>query len=469
MKPFKIFKIKPEERVQAIVILGVILLLNGLFIWRMHDLFMQEGFGPYWKVFERELHLSGYDPLTYLGVTYWDTVYNVYRHPLLAYMIWPFYLLNQGLTALFGVNLVQYIVAIPVILSSLYSYIFIYRIHREVIQLGHYDATLLSAFYFSFAYIMLSVIVPDHFTISMFLLMITLYISGKCIQKGREFKWWQSALLFFVTAGVTLSNGVKTFLSGFFVNRKDFFRLKYLLMGVILPAALIWGIAVVEYRTSVLPREKARQEAKAEKQKKMEERVALLTPEQRAAYEKRQEAREVRQKLQAEKSGTPMKQHGFWKWTDITTSRTKTIYENLFGETIQFHQEHFLEDTLVFRPVFVKYNWILSYVIEGIILLITLIGIWCGRRSRFLWMALSYFGFDMFIHLILGFGINEIFIMAPHWLFVVPLSIGYAFYSSKGNQHKVLQLSILALTAYRWVYNGWLLVDFLRSPINAVL
>ena len=53
MKPFKIFKIKPEERVQAIVILGVILLLNGLFIWRMHDLFMQEGFGPYWKVFER--------------------------------------------------------------------------------------------------------------------------------------------------------------------------------------------------------------------------------------------------------------------------------------------------------------------------------------------------------------------------------------------------------------------------------
>lgn len=261
--------------------------------------------------------------------------------------------------------------------------------------------------------------------------MITLYISGKCIQKGREFKWWQSALLFFVTAGVTLSNGVKTFLSGFFVNRKDFFRLKYLLMGVILPAALIWGIAVVEYRTSVLPREKARQEAKAEKQKKMEERVALLTPEQRAAYEKRQEAREVRQKLQAEKSGTPMKQHGFWKWTDITTSRTKTIYENLFGETIQFHQEHFLEDTLVFRPVFVKYNWILSYVIEGIILLITLIGIWCGRRSRFLWMALSYFGFDMFIHLILGFGINEIFIMAPHWLFVVPLSIGYAFYSSK--------------------------------------
>ena len=40
MKPFKIFKIKPEERVQAVVALTVIVALNALFIYRMHDLFM---------------------------------------------------------------------------------------------------------------------------------------------------------------------------------------------------------------------------------------------------------------------------------------------------------------------------------------------------------------------------------------------------------------------------------------------
>ena len=469
MNPFKIFKIKPEERVQAAVALLVIVFFNALFIYRMHDLFMQEGFGPYWKVFERELHLSGYDPLTYLGVTDWDTVYNVYRHPLLAFLIWPLYLLNEGLTAIFGVNSVQYIVGVPVILASFYSYLFIYRIHREVIQLGRYDATLLSAFYFSFAYIMLSVIVPDHFTISMFLLLITLYISGKCIQKGREFSWWQSAVLFFITAGVTLSNGVKTFLSGFFVNLRDFFRPKYLLLGVILPAALLWGVAVLEYRSYVLPKEKARTEEKAEKARQMEERMAQMTPEERARVEMRLERREARLKEQAAKSGTPMKDYGFWKWTDITTSRVESIYENLFGEAIQFHRQHFLEDTLVFRPVFVKYDWIWSYVVEAIILLLAAIGLWFGRRSRFLWMSLSYFGFDMMIHLVLGFGINEIFIMAPHWMFVVPLTIAYAFRQAKKNQHKILQLAVLALTCYLWVYNGWLLISFLRSPIHAVL
>ena len=47
MKPFKLFGIKPEERIQALVALVLIIVLNALFIWRMHDLFMQEGFGPY--------------------------------------------------------------------------------------------------------------------------------------------------------------------------------------------------------------------------------------------------------------------------------------------------------------------------------------------------------------------------------------------------------------------------------------
>ena len=279
MKAFKLFKIKPEERIQSLVALTVIVLLNALFIYRMHDLFMQEGFGPYWKVFEHELHLSGYDPLTYLGVTDWDVVYQVYRHPLLSFMIWPLYLLNEGLTWLFGVNCVQYLVAFLLTVCSYYSYIFLYRIHREVIALSRWDATLLTAFYFSFAYILLSVIVPDHFTISMFLLLITLYISGVCIQKGREFRWWQSAIFFYITAGVTLSNGIKVFLSGFFVNLKDFFRPKYLLLAVVLPAALLWGTAVWEYRTYVLPKEKARAEMKARQEKVLKEKVAAMSPE----------------------------------------------------------------------------------------------------------------------------------------------------------------------------------------------
>jgi hypothetical protein len=466
MTAFKIFKIKPEERIQSLVALVVIVLLNALFIYRMHDLFMQEGFGPYWKVFERELHLSGYDPLTYLGVTDWDVVYQVFRHPLLSFMIWPLYLLNEGLTWLLGVNCVQYLVAFWLIVCSYYSYIFLYRIHREVIALNRWDATLLTAFYFSFAYILLSVIVPDHFTISMFLLLITLYISGICIQKGREFRWWQSAIFFYITAGVTLSNGIKVFLSGFFVNLKDFFRPKYLLLAVVLPAALLWGTAQWEYREYVLPKEKARAETKARQEKALKEKVAAMSPKDRKAFEAKQARRELRLKLQKEKSGQPMEDHGFLKWTDISTSRWQSIYENLFGESLQFHRQHFLEDTLVGRPVFVKYDTVFYYIVEAIILLLALAGIWVGRKRRFLWLCLSCFGFDMFIHLVLGFGLNEIFIMAPHFMFVLPIATAYLF---SRFHWRWLRLAVIFLTLYLLVYNGYLLTDFLLSPIRATL
>ena len=388
MTPLKIFKIKPEERWQSAIALMVFVTLNALFIYRMHDLFMQPGFGPYWKAFEHELHLSGYDPLTYLGVTNWDIVYQVYRHPLLSFMIWPLWLINEGLTWALGVNCVQYLVAGLLIFCSYYSYIFLYRIHREVVELERWDATLLTAYFYSFAYILMSVIVPDHFTISMFLLLITLYISGVCIKKHREFKWWQSAILFYITAGVTLSNGIKVFLSGFFVNLRDFFRPKYLLLAVILPAALLWGTAQWEYRTYVLPKEKARAERKIQKAKAEKARVAQMTAQEKEQYDAKKARREKVLQRQAAKTGKPMENYGFLKWTDISTSRWKTTYENLFGESLQFHQDYLLEDTLVHRPVFVKYRWTLSYIIEGLILILAALGIWFGRKSRFLWLCI---------------------------------------------------------------------------------
>lgn len=466
MTPLKIFKIKPEERIQSAIAMIVIIALNTLFIYRMHELFMQPGFGPYFKTFERELHLSGYDPLTYMGVTDWDAVYQVYRHPLLSFMIWPLWLINQALTWMLGVNCVQYLVAAVLIFCSYYSYIFMYRIHREVIELQRWDATLLTAYFFSFAYILMSVIVPDHFTISMFLLLVTLYISGVCIKKRREFKWWQSALFFYITAGVTLSNGIKVFLSGFFVNLRDFFRPKYLLLAVILPAALLWGTATWEYRTYVLPKEKARAELKARLAEKEKARVAKMTTEEKAQYDEKKAKREQRLKRQAAKTGKPMEDHGFLKWTDISTSRWESAYENLFGESLQFHQDYLLEDTLVRRPVFVKYRWTLSYVIEGLILLLAVAGIWFGRKSRFLWLCLSCMAFDMFIHVGLGFGLNEVFIMAPHYMFVLPIATAFLL---REYQTRWLRISVVVLMLYLFIYNGYLLTDFLLSPIRATI
>ena len=150
-------------------------------------------------------------------------------------------------------------------------------------------------------------------------------------------------------------------------------------------------------------------------------------------------------------------------WTDTSTPRLESAYENLFGETIQFHQQHFLGDTLVRRPVFVRYDWVLNYVVEAIVVLMFIVGIWVGRRSRFLWLTLACFGFDMVIHMGLGFGLNEIYIMAPHWLYVIPFAIACLLKAVTG---RGLRLLVAVLTLYLILYNGIQLMGFLLSPIK---
>ena len=90
-----------------------------------------------------------------------------------------------------------------------------------------------------------------------------------------------------------------------------------------------------------------------------------------------------------------------------------------------------------------------------------------------LWMSLSYLGFNIFLHIILGFGINEIYIMTPHWAFVLPIAVGYLLKDSGDGRQKRggrnIRLAVLLLTVYLLTYNGWLLTEFLLTPIKAVL
>ena len=148
-------------------------------------------------------------------------------------------------------------------------------------------------------------------------------------------------------------------------------------------------------------------------------------------------------------------------WTDITTPRMETAIENLFGESIQLHQKHTLEDVLVSRPVIVGYDWIWNYIVEGLIFLLFIAGLWCGRHSKLMWMVFSFAAMDMILHMGLGFGIPEIYIMAAHWIYVIPISMGFLMKAVNGKYRQGLRFALFSLTAYLTVYNVYLLVDYL--------
>ena len=257
----KIFKIKPIERVQAIVVLVLVIILNLMLISKYPDFvdIMPEDY----KEFIHQFKVSGFDPITYSTVTSWYQGYNVYRHPLLAFMMWIPNVLNAWLLNLTGLNLVQYVVGIILVFCGFYSYIFMRRILVEVIGVKEKDGIILNAMFFGFAYTMVGLVVPDHFVMSQMLLLLTFYLSGIAMNNGRRLSILKTLVLFVLTAGVTLSNGVKIYLSALFTNKWRFFRPSYLIIAVILPAALMWTFCRWEYREFVLPTEKAAQAKKA--------------------------------------------------------------------------------------------------------------------------------------------------------------------------------------------------------------
>lgn len=448
-KVFHIFKIQKEERWLALIIFALLTILNGLVIAKYNAPFTQIT-NDYYKNFIRHFCVSGFDPLTYWVLSDWSAAYNVYRHPLLAFYMYVPYLINMGLMKLTGYNCALYIAVIIQMFCAFYSMVFLYRIFREVIELGKWASHALTLLFFSFGYVMVSAIVPDHFVISMLLLILALYVSGRRMKNHHDFKIWQSVLYFLLTAGTSLNNGLKIFFSALFVNGKRFFRPKHLLLAVILPAGLLWGFCHWEYRTYVWPNEMARKEAKAKKEAAKKDSI------QKA----KQLAKEKAKKKRGPKQGTPLTKVGFMSWTDISTSRTESVVENLMGESIQLHSDYLLGDELRHRPMIVKYRYWWNYAVEGIISLLFLSGIWYGRKSKYLWLVLSYFALDMVLHIGLGFGINEVYIMTAHWIYALPIAMGFLVKNAPIRFRKYLVGIVAAIALYLIIYNGSLIVGY---------
>ncbi|MBR4926454.1 MAG: GtrA family protein [Prevotella sp.] len=474
-KYLRMLKIKKEEMPLVGILLVIFTALHVLVVRRFWEAFSPLG-KDYWWLYVGKFDISGFDPITYSVLSQWDARYQVYRHPLLAFFAWIPSQLNQWLMGTLGMNPVQIIVAVILLACLVYGAVFLFRIFREHIGLGKFDSTLLALLTFSFAYILLSYICPDHFAVSMTVLIITLYAAGKKMKEGTRFKIWQTVILFLVTAGITLSNGIKTFIAALFTNKRHFFHPVYLLLAVILPSVAIWFFARWEYQFYVFPREQQRKQIKAQRAANADRKayrrfcdtIAIAdSAKRRAMFDSIQAVKAKKRKAEEAKKpvfahqGKPIAKGEFTSWTDITTSRWDTMIENLLGESIQLHKQHLLEDTLRKRPVIVRYDHIYNYVVEALLVLLFVIGIWCGRRSRFLWLCLAFILPDIAIHLVLGFGINEVYIMSAHWLFVLPIALSFAFRELKGKWVVTLRAVTALLMLYLFIYNLWLTTNFL--------
>lgn len=445
-KAWDIFVIRREERWLVLVALLFFTALNALMIFYHHSLFIKGGNLGYWSIFYQNFRVSGFDCYAYIAMSQWRLLYAVIRHPLYFVLLYPCYLFNHWQMGLTGINVAIYLMALLLVVCDVYSCIFLYRILREIMELRRREAYLLTALFFSFASIMLTCFVPDHFAFSMLLLVMALYIFGRNMKAKTPMKPCKTMLLFLFASGISLTNGVKIGMGALFSNGKRVFRPRYLLVAFVIPLMILLGAFVFQNETLVKP-DKARSASILEKRLKKDSVYAKKNAER---------SKVVDQRVDGQLVDSPL-----FEYTDTRIPKVESVVENFFGESLLLHRSYLLQDVNQGRPVIVRYDHVWQYGVVTMLFLLFVVGTWMGRKNRLMQLCLTWFAADVLLHIVVGFGITEVYIMGAHWLFVLPVAIGFLLLHATPRWRTALQVVLLSLTLLLLLYNGMHIVLYM--------
>lgn len=435
--------LRKEERPVAAVALIVFAALNALLIANHWDSFTRGAHVGFWSVFYNHLNMSGYDIFSLIFISCMRLHWNTLRHPLFVALLLPLFWLNRQIMPPTEFNAAVLLMGALLVAADVWGAVLMHRLLRDVVEVNRMDAAFLTALFYGFAHVMVATMVPDHFALSLPLLLLTLLIAGRRLKEGKPMKLWQSALLFFFTAGVTLTNGVKVALATWFAGGRKVFAWRSILSFVV-PTLLLGAVYLWQKEAIIEPQEHNIKRIEAAVAKKDPARIAKL---------KEHDAFVNQQNGEALTKNVPL-----LEWSDMTTSRWQSAVDNLFGESLQLHRDYLFEDVQQTRPVFVEYRSAVNYIVEALVVLLLVAGAWIARREKFFLMVFSWFAFDMIMHMGFGFGLNEVYIMTAHWAFIIPIAAGYILKRKNSMAARVL---VAALTLWLWAYNAVIVFDYL--------
>lgn len=435
--------LRKEERPVVLLATIVFAALNGLLIYNHYDSFTRGAHVGFWSVFYNHLNMSGYDVFSLIFISCMRLHWNVLRHPLFVALLLPLYWVNHWLMPPMEFNFAVFLMAALLVVCDVWGTVLMHRLLRDVVGMSLLDAGVLTALFYGFAHVMVATMVPDHFALSLPLLLLTLLMAGRHLKAGQPFTLWQQACLFFLTAGMTLTNGVKVAIAAWFASGRKVFRWRSI-ASFMVPTLLLGLLCLWQQRAIIAPQEQSIKRIEKAVAKKDPARIERLKAHD--AFVRQQNGKALTEKV-------PL-----LEWSDMTTNRWQTVKDNLFGESLQLHRDHLFEDVQQTRPVFVAYRSVVNDVVEAILVLLLAVGAWTARKEKFFLLVLSWFAFDMLMHLGFGFGINEVYIMTAHWTFIIPIAIGYLLLRTRSS---ALRYLVAALAVWLWAYNATIIAEYL--------
>lgn len=405
-----------------------------------------------WTAFHTVV-VSGFDPFVYYMTTEWAPRYEVFRHPLLFYYLWPLAELNTFFKDTYRVNCTIYIVACLWTMISTVSWTLLYRFIRNYVRVTCLVALLLTMLFFGFSHVMITTFFPDHMILTLFSIMIAINVMADSVAGGKKTPIWKTLLIYMFSAGVTTTNSVKIWMADMVARydmatsmRANLISLFRRSLYFLIPTALLVGAYFQEMNNAVVTHQQKQNSIIENRMKRDSVFAATIITN--------------RKNEKAHKEETQLINSRFFAFTDRSVDMVPLLYENIFGEGILLHEDYLLLDANKIaepgiRPVFVKYRHWWQYMVSAAIVCLSLLGVWCGRKQRILWLVLPMFLFDMLLHVVLRFAAVDVYIMTAHWAFVLPIAIAFllkAVQEKRLAYYSILTICIV-LTAFLWIHN----------------
>lgn len=365
-------------------------------------------------------------PGSYLG---YDNLFHLHTRGGMFDLSHPFFglfhLLKTLLIILFTTLLKEKTTGIICLLlmnlSTTGGLVMLYRYLKQIVQISTrraFTLTFLTGCFFTTVVLSFT---TETYPLSFFLLIFSLLMLSREYKLTGYIKGRTILFLSFLCGAVTITNAAKPAMA-IFLNRTPFLHKIRTGLKVMLPFIACVAIAMGLYTL----------------------KLKLLTPEQTTPIEATQQ---LSQYFIHDDSFGKQALVDFWGNTIMSTP----LEEQPVGKEY------------VLRPTEYLHGWQNAAMV---FLLVLVVGSAClNITNRYVQLVLAYLSIDIVIHFIIRYGMNEAILFGGHWMFAIPILLGWLYHRMPVRMYRILDWVVGAFLFLVVATNGvefWRLYEMLR-------
>lgn len=340
---------------------------------------------------------------------YHKGVENYEGHPLLYYILYPILKIGSFLRLIFKHEIAK-VVFINVVCAYLVSssIMYVYRYLRVIIELKRKISLLMIFFYSLFSTCIILSFTFESFTFSLYLLSFSIYYYSDLKKRDKK-SYFADAFLTILLGAVTITNLAKGALLMFFTKnnfRTTLFKIIYISVFFLIV------FMYLEYRYNTLD--------------------------------------------------------WLFKRYKYFTNMDYSLYENAI--------DLFIGAPILLPELLIKYsatqNYLViitdyyhrcwQYIFTAILWGGIIFSILRNYKNIYQIMILACFMVDIFLHIILKYGIAEPFVYGGHWVYIIPLTLGWGYKRLNNKERKVFTIILVSMILVLLVNNINWVIDFVQ-------